>query len=429
MLINIVDVVGAMLEIVLAVNFFGVVMNRKEIETEKFIAVIIGCMITQSIAITLLKEQLIINTILIILLYILTCMYKSTIQSRVIYVFVLMVLYMLSEVLVGICLSFLTGESVEILSKNILYYMQGVLISKLIMIALINIIGLYSYRTSIKLSRSFILPFVMLPLTTFMVSYVMSEFMYKSSPGRIMDLAVVAVTTLIFSNLIVFYIYEHQIRLTEIHTKETMLNKNLEQQLGYYKELSERQNISNKSMHDLKNKIFSLKELIENNPDKGLEEISNICDEVVASYSLKYTHIPAVDSLISAKMQIMEHNNIKFNCNVYIPENNSFDSMDMCILLGSLLDNAIEANQKIKEERYIRMIMKQNMSYLSIVIENPVCEEVEFWKEDGFTTKNEKELHGYGVKSAREVVKKYDGDLLYIMKEKKVKAVIAIKNP
>lgn len=69
MLINIVDVVGVMLEIVLAVNFFGVVMNRKEIETEKFIAVIIGCMITQSIAITLLIEQLIINTILIILLY------------------------------------------------------------------------------------------------------------------------------------------------------------------------------------------------------------------------------------------------------------------------------------------------------------------------------------------------------------------------
>ena len=74
MLINIVDVVGVMLEIVLAVNFFGVVMHKKDTETEKFIAVIIGCMLTQSIAIIVLKEQLIINTILIILLYILTCM-------------------------------------------------------------------------------------------------------------------------------------------------------------------------------------------------------------------------------------------------------------------------------------------------------------------------------------------------------------------
>jgi sensor histidine kinase regulating citrate/malate metabolism len=83
--------------------------------------------------------------------------------------------------------------------------------------------------------------------------------------------------------------------------------------------------------------------------------------------------------------------------------------------LGNALDNSIEANEKIEDisRRYINVIMNPYKDYLFIEISNPsIFNPI---GEDGKlrTTKKDKENHGFGIKSIKQVVEKYDGMLNY----------------
>ena len=74
---------------------------------------------------------------------------------------------------------------------------------------------------------------------------------------------------------------------------------------------------------------------------------------------------------------------------------------ELCCVLGNLLDNAIEAELKLsKAQRKIEIKI--------VMIAESVLQDVQKVKNIG-TTKQDAENHGFGLKSVREIVKKYDG--------------------
>ena len=85
---------------------------------------------------------------------------------------------------------------------------------------------------------------------------------------------------------------------------------------------------------------------------------------------------------------------------------------DLCVVLGNMLDNAIEASEKVTD-RWINVSIGLRKNGLVIVVENSF---------DGIIKKNihgniisikeNKEHHGYGLKSIRKTVEKYDGELV-----------------
>ena len=88
--------------------------------------------------------------------------------------------------------------------------------------------------------------------------------------------------------------------------------------------------------------------------------------------------------------------------------------MDLYVLLGNALDNAIEAVRKIKEEekRVISMRVYAKDELIILQIENTCTEDVNL-PEDGnpTTTKADRNYHGYGIGSIRKIVEKYNGSL------------------
>lgn len=94
-----------------------------------------------------------------------------------------------------------------------------------------------------------------------MAIYVMSEYMYKTEDGRLIVLSAITAATLIVSNIVLFYLFEYQLREAEARKEQQMMRQQLEYKAEYYKELSIKQKYSNKAMHDLKNQLFALKKL------------------------------------------------------------------------------------------------------------------------------------------------------------------------
>lgn len=90
------------------------------------------------------------------------------------------------------------------------------------------------------------------------------------------------------------------------------------------------------------------------------------------------------------------------------------DDIDMCSLIGNLLDNAIEAQLNIiKDNRYIEVNMTNEDDILCISVKNAITGSVLINNNKLSTTKNDTKNHGLGTKIIKDIVGKYNGSIDY----------------
>ena len=426
-LFDVINVAGVVLEVLIALSYFKTISNKKQIPTYVEVLICLGSIIIQSVVILTVTQQVVVTVVLFLIVMGLSFVYRQSMLKRLAFSAILMVMFLLAEMVIGLILTMILKVSVEQLSENVLCYMQGALISKLIMFVIIKIVGLFSVKSDVKISGGIYTLLMTLPVATGMVVYVLAEFAYESMATSLLAMSTIAAILLIAANILVFYLFEHHIKLTDSRNKEQLIKQQLEYNVNYYKELAHRQQITNKTMHDLKNQLFALREILKENPKDGTERINDICEDVLASYSLRFTGIEAVDALITSKVQTMEEHGIKFSNSIYISMENTLDVFDLCVLLGNLLDNAIEANQKVEiKDRYISLNIIQQFDFLSINIRNAVNENVKIDKTGIATTKKNKELHGFGLQSVKEIVNKYNGNYTFRQEQNNFETIIMV---
>lgn len=96
-----------------------------------------------------------------------------------------------------------------------------------------------------------------------------------------------------------------------------------------------------------------------------LDESLSQVDQVIKTGNLM------ADAILNSKLGLMKSRNIHTDVTVHVPEQMKTSDMDLCVLVGNLLDNAIEACDAVKEEenRFIRIYIDtlQNQLYISIM--------------------------------------------------------------
>ena len=164
--------------------------------------------------------------------------------------------------------------------------------------------------------------------------------------------------------------------------------------------------------HDYHNHIQSLKGYLSLNK---VEQMKNYLNELETDLdsidTLYHSGNLQLDSILNAKLAIAEKGQIRIHCDASIPPQLHVSDLDLCVILGNLLDNAIESCRKIKDpdERFIRVYIGILKKQLYILITNATSETVKQRTDHYFTTKRGD--HGHGLKRVDQVVKKYDGYL------------------
>lgn len=121
-----------------------------------------------------------------------------------------------------------------------------------------------------------------------------------------------------------------------------------------------------------------------------------------------------INSLLNAKLSEAKRRGINIICNVDISLT-GIDEADICSLLGNMIDNAAEACEKCGEgKRLIEVTMKSFEDKYLFEVSNSVAENVFENNSALDTTKEEKELHGFGVKSIQSVAEKYNGSSCFV---------------
>lgn len=154
-------------------------------------------------------------------------------------------------------------------------------------------------------------------------------------------------------------------------------------------------------------KINEAVDYMEKYNDTVLDGISNkvFCDNDVVNY------------IINSKSKICSDRHIKIYIYIAneIPE---FSDLDLCVLLGNALDNAIEGvSGEGNNEIYLELRNVDN--FFMISVKNTIINSVLEYNPNLISTKNEKEVHGLGILSMKEVVQKYNGSIEFYESDNK----------
>ena len=179
-----------------------------------------------------------------------------------------------------------------------------------------------------------------------------------------------------------------------------------------YTNLNRAYQVNAKLFHDLHNHIGVLRQFLTH---EKYGEAVRYLDELQAPVrnltATVWTGDETADYLINSKAAAAEAAGIRFQVQVEFPRRTNIRSVDLCAILGNLLDNAIEAARQVPDpsRRTAALTIRRIHQMLVIKVENsfssvPVQENGELK-----TTKTEGGLHGWGLKSAQAAAEKYDG--------------------
>ena len=214
-------------------------------------------------------------------------------------------------------------------------------------------------------------------------------------------------------NISVFYLY-HILTENYIHLRDHDIYK--QQTYAYQNQLEvimESQNRVRALRHDMKNHILALQILVQR---KEVEETNQYLDSMKNFMTNPEEYVKtgndAVDSLLNYKIQKANEVLNVVETKISIPEQLCLRSFDLNVLLGNLLDNAIDASMQT-EDKKLKITIKLDKGILFLNICNS-CQMIADEKMNFLeTTKEDKANHGIGLKNVRRIVEKYHGDITF----------------
>ncbi len=163
--------------------------------------------------------------------------------------------------------------------------------------------------------------------------------------------------------------------------------------------------------HDYHNHLQAMKAQI---AAGQIEEMKRYLDNLEQNLDNVDTYVKSgnlmADAILNSKLTLAAKKDIKVDCKVILPNVLSVEDVDLCVLLGNLLDNALEACDKIPpQQRFLRIYMAVRRSQLYLSIQNSAKEELNFDERNYISQK--RGSHGLGIKRVKALTDKYEGYL------------------
>lgn len=165
----------------------------------------------------------------------------------------------------------------------------------------------------------------------------------------------------------------------------------------------------NKMKHNMSNILIVAKSLCDN---KDYNELSNYLDTVISEKAFERrisTCDPSIDAILNVK--IGNNKDIKFITKVEVEEC-SFNKLDITVLIGNAMDNAIEATLKC-ENKLVEIYIKETSNVFLMHIKNTFNGEIYFDENKILSSKRNHSSLGIGMESMEEIVKRYNGKMVY----------------
>ena len=364
--------------------------------------------------------------VLIVCTYLITLNYDMRFYNKLLLTALCIAFNVAAEISAGFLI--MTSFSIDFNeAKTGIYRTFGVLLSKLLVFTFFILIRAIKGGILHGHFRKKWLSIYILPITTYLTVYVIYRSMqYYQNQVFLTNLTLASLIMLIISNMLIVKLMNDFHNEVVNENKLILAEKMIEQQQKQYQMMFEENEVIHKIRHDQKNFIIGLLSQIQNKDyDEMVKQLNAQLQELQAGSGQNICGNSVIDTIINYKISEAKKKNIKIDFHYKGLHNIQISGIDLAILLGNALDNAIEATEKIEEteKRTVELYIYLKGNQLVVIIENNVIQNVDVDHLQTEKTGN----HGYGVVNMKSVVNKYAGSLSFFCEDKVFKTVIVLE--
>lgn len=197
--------------------------------------------------------------------------------------------------------------------------------------------------------------------------------------------------------------------------REELIGRIFEEQGRHYEDLRQKEYKTRRFRHDLKNHMNLLAQLCK---DGDIDRIRNYLDEIninIRQFDSKiHTHNEIADAILNRYYDECAEAGIELKVKGHFAENYQISTFDTCVIFSNLLDNALQAEKKIKniDKKEISVKIRYTDEAETIILfENDIEEDIEIKNGKIKTTKKNRYDHGFGIENVMECVEKNNGNI------------------
>jgi two-component system, LytTR family, sensor histidine kinase AgrC len=339
-------------------------------------------------------------------------LFDGKLKAKLLYSIAIVALMGISEIFTLYFLMFITNISSQILLGDSPYRLAGILTSKVFFLISVKLLGSAKNYKNLNISISYWVMLISTPLLSLIIMLTLSFF---SATSNMISkfFCILSTIFLIYIDIIVFYLFDKSIEFFYLKTQHKLLEQQSDYELKCYQDSKTSINEIKGLRHDMKNHLFCISDLLRTNHIKEAEDyIDSVAEILKISSRYIYTENPVLDSILNSKIIIIKSRNIQFSYNIEIPRKIKIEPMDICVLFGNALDNAIEACERIKAEpKNILMILTYRNNSLIFSLKNTTNESLVKCGNYYMSSKSKHKDHGVGLSNIERTVEKYNGIL------------------
>ncbi len=173
--------------------------------------------------------------------------------------------------------------------------------------------------------------------------------------------------------------------------------------------------------------MLSIKEL---SNEKDFESINKYIDSLYEDYQIKYlkkySDNKLINAIINRYVSACKDKEIDFYCDIRDIDFSCISNNDITSLLDNILENALEATQNADNKKIELTVKQTNTNYIVINIWNYCATAPNLKNGKLQTTKSNKFIHGYGIKSIERIAKQYNGNVSHNFDPENMKFTLAV---
>lgn len=283
-----------------------------------------------------------------------------------------------------------------------------VIISKIILFYVTRIILKYRYKNPLDGQNLFTL--IIIPIIS--IISLCSLMLAAMNHDEIKVYILVGMSGIVIANIITYYIfmrlnkdYESKLEIRLLKQQKENAEQNMQNTDAFVKQMKS-------ARHDMKNQLIITGNYISSGKyTEAQEHIKALIEDYLPSIQdFINSGNDAFDAIVNAKIILCTQKKIFIEVKLFENSLKNISDIDIGILFGNLLDNAIEAAEKSHKKHILVDIYEQG-AYLSILVSNSTDKQVLESNKNLETTKSDKEMHGIGIKNIKSIVNKYNGML------------------
>lgn len=245
---------------------------------------------------------------------------------------------------------------------------------------------------------------------------------------EIMYFTLICVVICVISDVLCYRGLIQNSQLYETKMRNEQLEYERSTQYRYYEKINELQHEIMKYRHDFNNVLTTAMNLYTypDTAEKGKEMLDELSRKNQSNKMPFYCANNIVNAILWDKSNTAKESGVTLNCDASLSNDISVDDVDLCCLIVNMLDNAIRGAKAAENDKSVCIKIKEENGRIYISVSN-YADMPDFESTEKLPSTKANKNHGYGTEIIRNIVQKYDGDVLFTCKDRKFSTALSIR--